>query len=204
MSANAVPVYDWVTHPPVVFVEWGEIEERVSAFHTSLANWGVMGGDTPLAGRINAHQGGANFIAGLIVSQNHQPYTPVFEYRVVGQPIALLQFDMQGSDGMLVIKNLATHPGTEGAGGIMVEYALNKITSYNAQMRQHAQTDMFEPGCLFLKSYDDHSTAAYLALGFDIVGGREMVLDATASPKWGQVDGKWRLVGKPPRYLTSV
>lgn len=199
MSSSAVPNYGWVTAPPVVFVAWGEVAERVKIFQASLKEWGDVGGGTDLAARLNAHRGGAFFIAGLIEKKLNAPYTPVFEYRVAGQPIALLQLDMQGSEDMLEIKNLATHPGSDGAGGIMVEYALNKVTSYNTQ----ANSEMFEPGCLFLESLDDNSTAAYVALGFDSVGRKRMVLNAAESPKWAQADGKWRLVGKPTSYLST-
>jgi hypothetical protein len=99
---------------------------------------------------------------------------------------------------------VASHPGSEGAGGIMIEYALNKVGSYNTQMQQHAQRNAYEPGFLFLESLDDNSTAAYVALGFELVGGKEMVLNAAKSSKWSQSGGKWRLVGKPPNYLATT
>jgi hypothetical protein len=199
MSSSAVPVYGWVTEPPIVFVPWGEVAERVRVFQANLKDWGSVDGRTELAGRMNAHRGSASFIAELIEKKLSPPYTPVFEYRVAGQPIALMQFDMQGSGGMLEIKNVTTHPGSEGAGGIMVEYALNKVTSYNAQ----ASNEMFEPGCLFLESLNDNSTAAYVALGFESAGKKDMVLNAAKSSKWAQADGKWRLVGKPTSYLST-
>lgn len=204
MSDNTVPKYGWVTDPPVMFVEWGEVAERVKTFQTNIGNWGAVGGGTDLATRLNAHRGGANFIADLIVKKLSNPLTPVFEYRVAGHPIALMQLNMQGMEGMLEIKNVASHPGSEGAGGIMIEYALNKVGSYNTQMQQHAQRNAYEPGFLFLESLDDNSTAAYVALGFELVGGKEMVLNAAKSSKWSQSGGKWRLVGKPPNYLATT
>ena len=204
MSQHTAPVYDWVNDPPVVFVPWAEVATRVQTFQTNLTDYGAVSGGTAISARMNAHSGGANTIAGLIVTQFMNPERPVFEYRVAGQPIALMQIDMRGTGGMLEIKNLATHPGTEGAGGIMIEYALNKVTSYNDQMQQHAQTNVFAPGYLYLETYNQDSTAAYLALGFTAKGGRSMILDAANSVKWGQVNGKWRLVGKPPKYLRGI
>jgi hypothetical protein len=204
MSQNLVPVYDWVNDPPVVFVQWAEVATRVQTFQSNLVNYGVVPGGTDLSVRMNAHSDGAQEIAGLIVTQFREPERPVFEYRVAGQPIALMQIDIRGSGGMLEIKNVATHPGTEGAGGIMMEYALNKVTSYNDQMQQHAKTNAFAPGHLYLETYNAASTAAYLALGFTVYSGRKMILDAANSVKWGQINGKWRLVGKPAKYLTTV
>jgi hypothetical protein len=202
-SSASVPRYGWITDPPIVFVDWAAVAERVALFAASLKEWGSVGGGTDLATRINTHGGNARFIAELIEKQLYNPYTPVFEYRLAGMPIALLQLDLRGYEGIMKVKNLATHPGSEGAGGIMTEFALNQTSKYNTQSQSHSGVDMFEPGFLFLESLDKSSTAAYEALGFKAMDGDEMLLDANKSAKWAKSDSKWRLVGKPGQYLMT-
>jgi hypothetical protein len=186
MSATVTTnTWSWITTPPISFVVFDEVATVVQQFQTNLASWGTMGGDSEISRRTNVHTGGASTIAGLMVTQL-SPTRPVFQYVICGQPVALLQLELR--DDVVEIKNLATHPGTSGAGGIMVEYALNMVTHYN----NHGQN--FEPGMLYLESFTPDSAAAYTALGF-VAGqpAREMLLDANKSGLWAQVSGQWRL-----------
>ncbi len=179
--------YTWITDPPIRHVAPEHVAEVVRRFRASLASWGLVPGATPLTQRINSHAHGASFIADLIVAQLER-HRPVFEYHLGGQTVALLQLDLDG--GVIEIKNLATHPGAEEAGGIMVEYALNRIAHYNAQGAE------FDEGRLYLESYNADSTAAYEALDFVVDSGDEMSLDANASGKWVKIHGAWKLASK--------
>jgi hypothetical protein len=186
-AASAGPCYTWVTEAPIVHVPPDKVPERVAAFVQNIAEYGAVPGGTALAARMNTHAGGATFIAGLIKAKRDTPGMPVFEYRLAGAPVALMQIFLDMREEVIEIKNLTTHPGTMMAGGIMVEYALNKITFYNKQGAG------FEDGLLSLESLDEHSTAAYMALGFTDAGRRSMVLDANKSELWSKPGGIWRL-----------
>lgn len=43
---------------------------------------------------------------------------------------------LKTNGGILEITNMASHPGTTMAGGIMVEYALNKIAHFNSDREE--------------------------------------------------------------------
>ena len=182
--SDTTTAWSWITDPPITFVPFDEVDTVVHRFQANLQSWGTMGGDSELSRRTNAHTGGAGFIAGLMITQLRQT-RPVFQYSICGQPVALMQLDLEG--GCIEIKNVATHPGAAGGGGIMVEYALNRIGHYNGQGAQ------FAPGIIYLETYSADSTAAYEAMGFRSQGRKEMVLDANRSVLWVQVADRWHL-----------
>lgn len=184
--------YSWIDTPPVVHVPNDQVPSRVAAFRASLKEWGSVGGGTALAERLDSHAGGADFIAGLL--ENAVDHTRlVFEYRLAGAPAGLLMLEVSG--GAMEIKNLATHPGAENAGGILIEFALNCVQRINSSRPS------YPPGVLVLESYNAASTAAYQALGFR-TEGREMVLEAAKSALWELVGEQWKLKKfKAMKYL---
>lgn len=190
--SDHVADYRWVTDAPVTFVAWEAIPLRVKRFQDIVEAYGEIGGETALADRMNKHRGGAGFIAGLML----QKQLPVFEYAVAGEPLALMQIDL--SEGVVEIKNLATHPGTMMAGGVMVEFALNRIDFYGKQGAKLAD------GTIYLETFNEESTKAYKALGFESQGGRVMVLRAHKCPLWTKTESGWRLAAyATKRYLTA-
>jgi hypothetical protein len=191
-----MPDYTWVTNAPIQHVPPDQVDARVRRFCELLDHWGEVGGGTALAARMNHHANRAVFIAGLAGSEDNQaPWRPVFEYRLAGEPIAIMMLDLRRE--AIEIKFLATHPGSENAGGIMVEFALNRAKFYNNQGAH------YEDGVVGLESLDGQSTAAYSALGFEPAGGRDMALDARESDLWIEIDGVWKLRRyQAARYLS--
>lgn len=190
--SDHVAAYRWVTDAPITYVHPKDVALRVRRFQEIAAAYGGIGGDTDLARRMNAHRDGAGFIAGLMLEKD----LPVFEYAVAGEPIALMQLDL--SEGVVEIKNLATHPGTVMAGGVMVEFALNRIEFYGRQGAKLAD------GTIYLETYNEESTKAYRALGFEAKSKRAMVLLAHESPLWARTDSGWRLAAHATkRYLAT-
>lgn len=176
--------YVWVTDPPIVHVPTNQVAARVQLFRQNVADWGNPGGDRWTA-RLGA-TGHISALAGTHGSEGRHD-RPTFEYRMDGQPIALMVLYLR-SDGVIEIKDLVTHPGSANAGGIMVEFALNKVGDYNQQLKH----EVFASGVVILESYDDDSTAAYEALGFE-KDGKDMYVNANKSDLWEKHDGAWKL-----------
>lgn len=104
----------------------------------------------------------------------------VVGYFVTGVPVALMALT---GNTPVYIADLVCHPGTENAGGIMMEYAVN-----------HALKTANDPR-LQLWALDEDARRAYLAMGFtsDTPDSRAMTLDPRVSPLWTQVSGAWHL-----------
>jgi len=162
-----MPSYVWQTEPPIVFVPKEELKARVDRLCLSIE--GYCGEDESWRERAGA----SFFIAGLAEEQGDDQAYPTFEYRMDGHPVALMVLHLR-SDGVVEIKYLVTHPGSENAGGIMIEYALNKADGYNTQ----AKAEVFEPGLVILESYNENSTNAYLAMGFKVQSRKQLYLNA--------------------------
>ncbi|MES3035332.1 MAG: hypothetical protein V4813_15140 [Gemmatimonadota bacterium] len=190
-----MPDYTWVNHAPIVHVPVNQEVARVRRFQELVRHYGSPETGPPLVGRMADHASGAIDVGNFLVAKSGRDGHVTFEYRLCGEPIALMQINLDVRH--IEIVNLTTHPGSEKAGGIMVEFALNRAAHYNAQ----SEESIFSDGKLQLKSFNDASTSAYLALGFtlDRQGGREMSLNAKRSPLWHRVEGGWRLAS----YATS-
>ncbi len=194
-----MPDFEWVTDAPISYVPPNEAEARLKRFRDNVRAFGQMAGNSEISARMNAHQTDALFIRRVMKAKLGADLL-LFEYKYCGEPIALMQLDFQG--GYVEIKNLVTHPGTEKAGGVMVEFALNRPQHYNAQ-----RAGMLMDGVVGLESYSPESTAAYLALGFtkDAHHGSEMTLQASKSPKWQRVNGEWCLTAfQGQRYASAT
>ncbi|MBC7843951.1 MAG: hypothetical protein H7099_16640 [Gemmatimonadaceae bacterium] len=194
-----MPDFEWVTAAPISYVPPNEAEARLKRFRDNVRAYGQVAGNSEISARLNSHQTDALFIRRVMKARLGSDFL-LFEYRYCGEPIALMQLDFHG--GYVDIKNLVTHPGTEKAGGVMVEFALNQPQHYNAQ-----RPGLLMEGVVGLSSYSLASTAAYLALGFtkDSDRGSEMTLVAAKSTKWQRVNGSWCLtayVGQ--RYASAT
>ena len=223
VTGPQVPDVTWVTEPPVLEVSPEAVGVSVTRFQQSVEFYGSIpgdpeavtkenpDGDTDLSNRMNRHKGGALLIARIIdkKADASNKNLSVFEYTLAGEPLALMQLSTRG--GALEIENLASHPGTEMAGGIMVEFALNRIAHFNA----NSQDKQLMEDMIVLNSMNPSSTAAWIALGFvplgknpDLTGHLNpipMSLDANKSPKWTKLDNKWRHVAyaTKPNYLKA-
>jgi hypothetical protein len=189
MSETTAPrVYSWIDGPPITKLTYEEFLVSKKAFKEAMKAWGEVGDE-----RMDSHKGDALFIARLMKKHaSHERM--IFEYKLAGLPIALMQIEL--TDGYLEIKDLFTHPATENAGGIMIEFALNITANPRnaAVMKQNA---------VVLESYNPASTAAYLALGFEPYRNK-MRLRADACDKWELVNERWKLKKcKDKRYLSA-
>jgi hypothetical protein len=109
-------------------------------------------------------------------------------YYIDGQPIGVLAM----SDYILpYINDLVTHPGSDGAGGILIECAVQKSVEWGKN------------GVLELYALDEDAREAYKALGFAGQKGpddQEMTLDPSKKESiWCNLDGRWQIkkyVGK--------
>ena len=121
-------------------------------------------------------------------------------YVVNGQPVALMSLSrpngfLSGKPrAYLEIHALASHPGTEGAGGALVEHAVNASKQAGLQGKVRLQA---------LHS----AIPAYQAMGFKRCLLRDgwMELDPAKSHKWIQQDGQWRLAKHAAKgYVAAI
>jgi hypothetical protein len=78
------------------------------------------------------------------------------------------------------IDALVTHPGSAGAGGALIEQAVNTSVEWG------------NDGMLKLAPVNGNAKKAYEAFGF-VNSGKAMTLDPVDNDKWCQQDGQWRL-----------
>lgn len=194
-----MPDYTWVNDAPIEHVPVHQEVARVRRFQELVQKYGSTDDGPPLLGRMAVHESAAIDVGNFLVAKSGRDNHVTFEYKLCGEPIALMQLNLGVKH--IEIVNLTTHPGSEKAGGIMVEFALNRANFYNAQLG-----DTFSDGKLQLKSYNNASTDAYLALGFtlDRAGGTAMSLNARKSNVWRRVNGQWRLAAYAAAHYLSA
>jgi hypothetical protein len=119
----------------------------------------------------------------------------VVEYRFSTGPIgmmALIDVDP------VSVADLVTHPGSDHAGGILIEHAVQKSEEWGKH------------GRLKLYALTDDAREAYKALGFVVASGSNMTLDPRSDAckdTWTLVDGiLWRLTKyqNTTHYVTSA
>jgi hypothetical protein len=171
-----MPDYTWITDAPIFYVQPNEVEKKIQQFEKNLEGWELKEPSSGEGKKWNDRVFATGFILELM---RKKPADAYFEYRMDGQPIALMGVR---ASNPVEIKWLATHPGSENAGGIMVEHALflaNNKLNYGP--------------VLVLESYNADSTKAYQALGFRVLSGTDMELDASRCPLWTSVNERWKL-----------
>lgn len=108
----------------------------------------------------------------------------VVEYRVAGEPVGIMA--LMKMDGRAYVADLVTHPGSEQAGGILMEYAVRQSQNWGSA------------GKLELYALDEEALVAYQALGFrrKAAASKEMTLTPADCPGvWAKVGGAtWTLV----------
>lgn len=103
-----------------------------------------------------------------------------FAYMLYGNLIGLILVGDRGS-AHPYIEWVATHPGSETGGGILIEFAVNLSAQGNGE------------GRLELTPLDAVSAAAWEALGFIRRGKDSMLLNPEESEKWVKLAGRWQL-----------
>ena len=174
-----MPDFTWQLEAPIYYVEQHEVSAKVKQFDNSVKAY--CEGDESW----NSRKGSSLHISHLVDIHADEGLKPCYEYRMNGQTVALMVLHIKPGD-CIEIKDLVTHPGTANAGGIMVEYALNRVAHYDAQGAD------LEEDFLELESLNADSTAAYEALGF-VDAGKKMYLQAEKSDLWKKVGGNWKL-----------
>lgn len=117
-------------------------------------------------------------------SSKNQKYEYNLVYRVLGWPLGILCAD---DDNPVHIYWLVAHPGTDNAGGTLLELAADWSESRH------------KGGRLDLYSYDRKSTVAYKAMGFIKEDGKydsggRMTLDPrSATDTWVKAGANWKL-----------
>src|SRR5262249_43556623 len=101
------------------------------------------------------------------------------EYRVSGAPVGLMVLAKSSPNASVCL--LVTHPGSDHAGGIMMEVAVQQSVDWGTN------------GKLMLTANDEEYAQAYEKMGFDSEGGSMMYLDPSNSKVWKQVGPTWKL-----------
>ncbi|MEJ1355974.1 MAG: hypothetical protein RPU32_04750 [Candidatus Sedimenticola sp. (ex Thyasira tokunagai)] len=101
-------------------------------------------------------------------------------YRLDWVPVAVMELQIMGN--YVRISNLLTHPLSTGAGGAMVEVAVNATPRTGIPIVELYTVPSAEP--------------AYTAMGFVMTGvSKNMVLDLNKPhPKWICLDGYWKYI----------
>jgi hypothetical protein len=104
-----------------------------------------------------------------------------YAYFVNGLPVGLMLLQ-DNPPTPVFISYVVTHPGAEGAGGALIERAVNVSTARSGN------------GLVKLMAENANAHAAFSAIGFtDDAFSNFLILHPSASDKWRQKDGRWRL-----------
>jgi hypothetical protein len=178
--------YDWITAAPLVVADAGAVAIAAAKMKAAVNNYDQGALETyddqfdKIAHAVDWNERIGNTIAILdIITGSDRNLI----YTVLGTPVGIICLSDNDPSH---VSYLVTHPGTENAGGIMLEAAADY-----SQSRGHG-------GKLDLYSYDGKSSRAYRAMGFTKAdngydSGGTMVLEPTTSALWHFTGGHWRL-----------
>ncbi|MGH7155103.1 MAG: hypothetical protein ACREF3_14360 [Acetobacteraceae bacterium] len=188
--------YDWINGPPVIEVtDVAQLRLYATQMKTSIEGYDTGGYETyddelnliEEVDNWNDRVSNSISILELIIKCNGYDYNVV--YRVLGTPVGIL---CVGDNDPAHIFYLVAHPGTDNAGGTLMELAADWSEARG------------KGGRLDLYSYDKKSTAAYKAMGFvksdgDYDSGGDMTLNPSTSDKWTKAGTNWKLA----KYVTK-
>jgi hypothetical protein len=178
--------YNWINAPPLVEADADAVAEAVAQMKQSVRSFDE--GDLPEyddddyeiiehAVKWNTRVKSTRRILKITEAGDYN-----LIYTVLGTVVGIICLDIRQPT---YVSRLVTHPGTENAGGILVEAAV-------AYSQTHGQEGY--KGKLELQSFNDESTAAYKAMGFVTTHGDHMELDPANSDLWERgTDGSWKL-----------
>lgn len=188
--------YDWINAPPVIQVTdaatlrqcAGQMKTSIQGYDTG--NYETYDDDLNLIEEVdnwNDRVNDAVSILELIISSNGYDYNLV--YQVLGTTVGIM---CAGDSDPVHVYYLVAHPGTDNAGGTLLELAADWSEAHGKR------------GCLELYSYGKKSTAAYKTLGFiktngDYDSGGDMTLNPNTSDKWTKAGTNWKLA----KYVTK-
>jgi hypothetical protein len=183
--------YGWINTAPIRAVDAGEVNDIATRLRQQIAAWGQGSETWDTARRHHINKTGAVELLDVIEIMGGEEYSYVYEYG--GLVLGLLLASQ--SIGCLYIADLLAHPGTEGAGATLLEFAVNLAERENFQ------------GKLKLHSLNQNSSDFYLKMGFvrsepaTPKGGGDMTFNpVTRDDLWvRQSSGEWALkayVGK--------
>jgi hypothetical protein len=175
--------YGWINKAPIREVDSGEVNAIATKLRKEIGLWGQGSENWDTARRYHINKTGANGLLRTIEITGGEEFNYVYEY---GGLVLGLLLATQGI-GDLYVADLLAHPGTEGAGATLLEFA----ATLSQQQGYH--------GKLKLYSYNQNSSDFYLKMGFVRTepakpeGGGNMTLDpATRNDLWQQgSNGEW-------------
>ncbi|MFC7400247.1 GNAT family N-acetyltransferase [Chelatococcus sp. GCM10030263] len=161
----------WSRTSPIRQVTPVEFSRLCDAFQQDLIEWFVLGARSQEQLKWN------NRIAAALALSKFSFGSDYFTCVIGRKPVGIAA--VTRTDGCYIdIGLLATHPGQQGAGSILIEHIVNfwPPQSFHLELAPLSDARPF-----------------YLRLGFETLGSRDMRLDVTKSPQWVRLGGKWRL-----------
>jgi hypothetical protein len=175
--------YGWINKAPIREVDSGEVSGIATTLRQQIASWGQGSENWDATRRHHINKTGADELLLTLGIMGGEEFNYVYEYGglVLGLLIANL------GTGHLYVADLLAHPGTEGAGATLLEFAATLSQQHGCG------------GKLKLFSLNQNSSDFYLKMGFARTeaaspqGGGTMMLDpATRDDIWQQgSDGDW-------------
>jgi GNAT superfamily N-acetyltransferase len=183
--------YGWMNKAPIREVDSGEVAGIATTLRTQIAAWGQGSENWDPARRHHINKTGADGLLQNLEILGGEELNYVYEYG--GLVIGLLIVNLDSDH--ISVADLLAHPGTEGAGVTLLEFAVTLSQQHGCH------------GKLKLYALNQNASDFYLKMGFVRTeaagreGGGNMVLDpATRSDIWQQGgDGEWMVktyVGK--------
>jgi len=168
---------EFVKQSPIEKVSATEAKKAAKTLSDSISDWGGTG-EAGWDKRI----GDTTEIAAKLIKDRGDPYDEGYIYKVSGAVVGVMVLSEDLSS--MHVKFLVTHPGTQKAGGILIEKAVERSLEegYN--------------GSLELISHSPESTDAYTALGFVALGENQRAshrLDPAKRAEWDTTGKPYRL-----------
>jgi GNAT superfamily N-acetyltransferase len=178
--------YGWINTAPIRKVE---TEEEVMAIATKLRDeilgWGAGSETWDPARRHHINKKGAAKMLKSLANYGGQELNYVYEYGGLALGLLAITLSQTTYPNHLVINDLLAHPGTEGGGATLLEYAAT-VSERNGRH-----------GRLWLYSLNQNATDFYTRMGFvpdgmsGPDGGGEMTLDpAKREDIWAMGNGR--------------
>lgn len=176
--------YGWINAAPIREVEKAEIMGIAATLRVKIAAWGAGSQGWAQTRPYHANVTGADGVLFNVENMiEGADLNYVYEYG--GLVVGMLLMQRDG-----YVEDLIAHPGTEGCGATLLEYAVNVS-------QQHG-----EAGRLRLDSLNGNSSGFYRRMGFvhsgppdPQTGGGKMTLDpATRTDLWQHSNAGWQLI----------
>lgn len=192
-TSAATPAVTWSDKPPINELTGDAVTSMLEKFEENLTGWKIPSSHVESSGGSTSTPSAVNILtdeqkawntrvedtsdkinAGFVAAYTDDT---VLAYSVNDQPVGILV--MSNTDPPYILQ-MATHPGSTGAGGALIEEAVNKSQGWGKK------------GKLKLKPLNDAAAKAYEAWGFKRVASG-MELDPLDNDKWIKTNGEWRL-----------